>query len=711
MSGLAYDAMRSQMGPDPRAQQPQPPHSRPDGSTVDVSSIMGEVSSRYKAAREDRRKYEGIWRLCQAFVAGRQWVGLTRGRDARVVEEPNPRKRERHTANVLTQYYATAIGKLYDDNFMPDMLPARPDFEAEQVTKQAEHAFRFAWDQEVEAQDVILDMLIELVSFGTVATRCTYNTQRGPNPAEYPVNNAGKIIPIDENNPEYQGLMEKMAFGEPVEWRLMREGRIEWRTYSSFNHLPPPGVVKPRDFPWVILEEPVSLDDVKAMYGSRAQDLTEQTITSLDQVGVQGDAADAGVGKLKGHVMLRRMFERPTREFLNGRVVVWTGDTFLDEKLTLPYTVLGEPKAGIVFSRYHIMPRRYWGQGLLEPGIGPQRQRNRARSQHIEMKDKNLGRVYARKGALTEANTPVGKIMELIEVKQSVNPRTDILETQGVPPGPWIGEEKAMNDEDLEKVMGFRDLVNSESLKGVTAYAAFALQAEQEDKRVGPILARLRNDLIELSKYTACAIKQWWPTDKQIAIAGPDRQIQAMVYNGAKFPVDTYFFYPHGASVPRSPAAEIQKVFDIYDRSVSSGRPLGMEWLMGSLEAGQPLPFPQNIVELQKEKAQLENMLAAQGQAPVVSPLDDHQTHIAEHQLAVQQAILAGNPQVAQVLQAHIAEHEAAMQSQQQMAASVPSMQGDMGALGGPQAQAANAGAQIPPQLAAMLSQAGGQTG
>lgn len=704
----AYDAERGKF-PDERP-KPDLQIARPGGKSVSSKEIMGIVVERRKAAKADRARYEPIWRLCQAFVAGRQWVGLTK-RTGRVLEEPNPKKRERHTENVLTRRFWTAIGKLYDDNFMPNMQFARPDWEAQQFTEQAKAAFEFAWDEEINAGSVTLELLIEMCGYGTVMGRCRYDGSLGPHIGEVPVDENGRIIRIDSQDPGYEDLMQKMTFGEPVDWRVMREGRIVWDVISPFGFLPPPGIPYPQRFPWVIVEQPVALDEVKAMYGEAAADLTEQDLTQVDLIGdrdlTAGEDPLGGNGKLRGHVLLSQMYEKPTRDFPNGRTVTWTQDTFLQEKPQLTYTVNGEPKAGLGFFRYHRVPRRFWGIGIIEPAIGPQRQRNRARSQMIEMKDKNLGRVYARKGSLNESNTPVGKIMELIEVKQNAEMPT---ETQGVPPGPWIEGEVAANDRALDEVMGLGEVVGGESTRGITAYAAFALKAEEQDKRLGPIIADFRNGLTELSRFTAAAIRMYWPTDKKIILAGPDREVSSFVYNAAQFPEEVYFHFGKGAAAPRSQAAEIQKIFDVYDRSVSSGRPLGVEWLMNSLDAGRCIPFPENVQQLQRDKAMLENMVMSQGHPAQVSPTDDHTVHIEEHQLAAQQALLAGRQEVAMMIQEHIDQHQQAMQAQQQLVTSVPGMQGAMGALGGPQTQAANAGQGLAPALLALgMQMPGGQ--
>lgn len=664
------------------------------------------MNERRTAAKQDRQRYEGIWRLCQAFVAGRQWTALSKARDARVIEEPNPRKRQRHTTNVLTQHFWTAIGKLYDDNFRPPMHFARPDAEALHFVDQAARAFQYAWDEEIGANDRILELLVELCGYGTVAARVRLDTMAGAYLGEAPVNEMGKIIPVDEKDEDYQRILT----GElRPSYKTMREGRIAWDILSPFNFLVPPGVPYPDKFPWVIVETPMSLDDARAIWPDSAANLAEQDLAQVNLIGdrdvTTGEDPLGGNGKLKEHCLVSTMYEVPSREFPDGRCVHTSQEAMLEEKTKLPYTIAGQPKAGIAFFRYHRVPRRFYGIGIIEPAVGPQRRRNLADSQNSEMKDKNLGRVYAPKGALNESNMPTGKIMELIEVKQSTDVG-QIKETQGVPPGPWITAEKEAMDADIERVMGFRDVVNSESMRGVTAYAAFALQAEQEDKRVGPILTGLRSGIIELSKFTVAGIRMWWPTDKQVMVAGPDDAVDAFSFNGSQMPEAVYFRYPTGASAPRSPAAEIQKVFDVYDRSVSSGQPLGVKWLLDSLNAGKCMPFPKQEQDLQREKAELENILVAQadpemmaqGAAPImVGPLDDHLVHLGEHRLAIQQAMLMGRQDVAQALMMHAVEHETKMQSQQQLVTSVPGMQGGFGAQGGPQQMPIQQQAMMPP--------------
>src|SRR5262245_59734954 len=121
------------------------------------------------------------------------------------------------------------------------------------------------------------------------------------------------------------------------------------------------------------------------------QDLRVTDAIEMDQAGTEG--SPAGGGNLKGHIMVYTGYEMPSVEYPKGRTFTWTENKKLATSNQLPYLLRGRPHHGIIFFRYHMVPGRFWGKGIVEDLVGPQRQRNRARSQLIEMKDRNLGRV------------------------------------------------------------------------------------------------------------------------------------------------------------------------------------------------------------------------------------------------------------------------------------------------------------------------------
>jgi hypothetical protein len=408
---------------------------------------------------------------------------------------------------------------------------------------------------------------------------------------------------------------------------------------SPHQLLPPPGVADEAMFPWLVVERPIPIEWAKMRWPEAAGRLQEQQMSSIDAISSRSDYNPASGAdspnavtptQMRGHVLVSTGYQMPTDEYPHGRVVTWVDglQTLLAVEDQLPYRLKGRPHHGIVFFHYHRVPGRFWSLGVVEPIAGPQRQKNRARSQMIEMKDRNLGRVYAKKGTITAANKPVGKIMELIEVPLHADyPQ----ETQGVPPGPWIENEARINDEDMQMVSGLQDVSMGRTPTGVSAYSALALLAEQDERRVGPILKTLRLGLGDTMLLSLELAKAYWPEGKQMGIAGTDGTVEVFNYTRAALPQEFYINITRGAPLPTSPAVESQKIFDIFNAATSAGQPLPIDWLKESLDQGRAMAIPKREEDVQRGKAEQENLMMQQGIPIAVAYYDDDYIHIQVH--------------------------------------------------------------------------------
>ena len=674
------------------------PTRRNDVSFVPPRSEIGIWQERRESAQKDRRRYEPTWALCQSFIANKQWVGWSK-RDRRIVSEPNPQNRERHTVNVLTSYLMTNVGKFVTDDMLPRLFFRSDAQESERFAKQANRAMEYAWQEELEADEVIWETVLRMCSFGMGAIQCLWTPDRGPVIAENVPFVGGK--PVLDPALAQQAVADSYQRGSRMDFRTVR-GKLEWRPLSPTNILPPPGISHERDFPWLIIERPVDIDRLKAVY-PKATGITEQNLQPVDTLGLRDQVSDGDgtsqttVGRLRNHAVLYTGYEMPTSKHPNGRTYVWCQETELDAQDKLPYSIDGEGKTGIRFFKYNSVPDRFWPIGLIEPGIGPQRQRNRSRSQYIEMKDRaGLGRIYARPRALSVSQLPGGKVMEVIEVRPGVEMPQ---ETLGTGPGPWIAQDVAMHDSDLDRTMGMGQVTLGQGAPGgVSAYSAMALLAEQDDRRVGPIIKSLRSNIAALTKFTLQDMRTYWGPQKQIMLSGDDDKIDAFVFNAAQLPSEVYVKCGTGAPAPRNQAAEIQKVFDLFDRSISSGAPLPIQWLYDSLEQGRAMPIPVTPEQIQSEKADIENMLIGRGGVVEVSLTDAHDVHMREHLEAITaHQLIPDMEEVVRALTEHYTEHEAAKKQSATPGTTAPNLQGGFGALGGPSSgQAPPIG--LPPQ-------------
>jgi|SRR5215831_2289310 len=624
---------------------------------------------------KDRRRYEPTWHICQSFLAGRQWVGWNH-RTRRIVDLPNPADRERHTVNVVPQYHQTVLGKLYVEDLRPDLLFSRDDVEAEAVGRHARLLLKYAWENEVDADRRIYLAIHKMLTWGTSALRCVWDPTQGEKIGDFPLGPDDEPIIDPQQARAY--VVAAQQQGMQVQFKTIYQGRITWEPLGPFQFLVPPGVEEPDNFQCLFIERPMSVQAAKMRWPETGANLQEQNLRISDARELSSDVAGspAGGGNLKGHVLVTTYYEMPSLEYEQGRTIIYSANTKLEDNQQLPYTLRGKPHHGVIFYRYHLVDGRFWGKGIVEDLIGPQRQRNRARSQLIEIKDRNLGRVYARKGTLTPANRPVGKIMEVIEIPlHSDFPQ----ETPGIPPGAWVMQEVEMNDADMDKVAGLREVTLGQAPTGVSAYAAMALLSEQDERRIGPVLKNIRIGIADDVHLTLDLIRRYWPDGKQLAVVGTDGQLDEFIFQRSLLPPEFYVEIAKHAPLPSSPAADAQMVFDIYNAAIAAGQPLPPDWLRDSLQSGRVLPFPTREDQVQRKKAEMEHYFLHQGQQIMPDPFDIDQLHLMVHRGERFQVQMApGNELYVQTLLQHEQLHLENMKQKTMASGGLP-MQGETG--------------------------------
>jgi hypothetical protein len=117
-----------------------------------------------------------------------------------------------------------------------------------------------------------------------------------------------------------------------------------------------------------------------------------------------------------------------------------------------------------------------------------------------------------------------------------------------------------------------------------------------------------------------------------------------------------------GAAAPRSQAAELKKIEDIFNAALTSGQPLPISWLVDSLNAKEALDLPDAPADGQTDKAQLENHLMLLGDDVPVAYYDPPLVHIPIHREGQIQAELSGDVATWQRIEAHVQEHLLAAQ-------------------------------------------------
>lgn len=630
----------------------------PKVAPTSPEGISSMWRARIQAGLRDRRRYEPQWHLNQAFAAGKQWLAWA-PRERRLILPPMPDGRERYTADVLTQYLETVSGKIMADDFRPNLLFRRDDLESEEFAEQANKALSYGWDHEWEGDLVLAQLVTDLLTYGTCAIRCRFDTTIGPVLAENVPHQGGK--PILDPQQAVIAVAQAAAQGRTLQFKDIR-GRIVWEPLTPFQLIVPPGIPHEGDFPWEIVVRPRTLDSLKQEYGAKADKIQEETLSAVDLIGVRDapvadtDLAMASAGgKLEGHALVYTCYQTPTTDLPQGQTVVMAGrDHVLEVRSDMPYqSPEGDPRSGLSYFHYWRVASRFWAKALIEPGVGPQRQLNKRSSQIGEIIDRGLPWVSAEEGSLKQP--PQGKPMAIVYSKPG---SSKPVQMQGIGPGVWMQQNKQDILDDLERALGLRAVSMGENPQGVSAYAALALLGENDKVKLDPIIGRFKASVRRTVENTLWDIRRYWPPDKQIALAGNDGLLEAVTFNASKLPDFFQVEIAKGASKPRSQGAQIQMIADIFTQAFTTGQTLPMDWFYDSMQAGKPLPLPDEPQAIHRKKAQVENDEMMAGQQIGVAYYDPPAVHIPVHREQQVQAELTGRVQQAQLIEQHIREHQ-----------------------------------------------------
>ena len=630
------------------------------GKTYTISDVLIPWLNRKKNAEEEIKPYLTQIRVNRMFAAGKQHLQLNE-RDGRILERRTKNGVELLTSNFLDQYILTVIGRLSANDYKPNFHVAQDENDAYvDITRMINQGFSWGWDNEWNGDRKVLDLLRYLAIDGTIAVRTRYDRRYGEIIGDVPYKDGTPILDKDE---AAKYVAEKAGKGEIAEIRTMREGKICWEIITADNMLPPPGVNDPLEFPWEIIRRPVSVAEIKNRYGSLAEDVLEEEIDNPGSI-TAGYNNDGKASQLKGMAMLYTGYAKPNQEHKNGQTVVFTENALLDVRGSLPLKDHPKgPRSGVHYFRWQVLPGRFMGKAFIENGIGPQKIYNKRHTQINAIIDRNMPKVYMEENSLARPKT--GEPMEIIELRPgSPLPKTE----QGVQPGAWMTEDVKMQVESVERALGIRGITMGQAPQGVAAYSAMALLTENDALKLDPIGQDFGKEMEELCWDTLEQMRNW-PKDKRMDILGPHGRLDSFLFDSAKIPDRYIVKRATGGALPRSQAAEIQKINDIW--GASAGR-LPLTWYVNSLNAGKPLDIPPSIGDADLHKAELENILILNTkQPPPVAPYDDDARHVEAHreaQMQAQHAADAGDPEaqeLADAFEQHIMEHEASARAGQ----------------------------------------------
>ena len=165
----------------------------------------------------------------------------------------------------------TAVGKIVADELRPDFTFMQSSKEAEEFANQANAAWKFGYEKEIEGDRRLRSAVLKELCYGTAALRCRYDFGAGPVVAEVPVIEGQ---PVTDMTQAREIMAQAMQQGIQLPMRTIRAGALAWDDYAPSQIFPPPGIHDEADFPWLIIGKAVDIDELKLLYPDTAEGLS-----------------------------------------------------------------------------------------------------------------------------------------------------------------------------------------------------------------------------------------------------------------------------------------------------------------------------------------------------------------------------------------------------------------------------------------------------
>lgn len=657
--------------------RPNPSLTSPD----DQQTFETQVRAKLTEADQYRRQFVPQWQLNLAFVAGQQWAVIDRRtRQLRDVRDVDPRYVEADlvVADIIHENRGAALGELQTDSDRPQLIlpgDGTEDAETEGIARDANRLLGYGWDYEWHGDDALDIARQYCVDLGVSAIRCRYDQDGGPpvkasdgQQVQAPMQNGRPIL-----NPEDARayVANTAAQGHTAKLTPLSEGLICWEPGTAFNILVPQGIPHESRFPWECWVSVVPLADLKGMYPAAASLKPDGDIGSaigiVSAQTVVTPRTEQGIARVRDSCWVFTYYQAATPAFPKGRVAVLASSQkkLLAVTNELPYqTQDGRWHSGIRYLHWQRLTDRFYSRSLIDALRDPQRMRNRVETQKQEIGDRSMPKTFVQEGALPQK--PLGVPGEYIELKQG-SPQPVFANDGG--PADWMWKQAETILDNAAHASTLSALKLGDNPTQVSTYSQLALLFEQEASKRSSIRADQQNQIAKLTEFSMLDIRRYWRPGKRVLLAGEQNELQAAEYEQSMLPESAVVKVAKGSPRPRSQAAQLQLIQDIWDAAVACGAtvqdPEGwMRWYYQSLEAGEPLPLPKAPADTWADKAELENRAAEHGPVQTLTYYDPAATHIPIHRRGQDEALMAysldGDPahmRKWQWLEQHIQDH------------------------------------------------------
>ena len=608
--------------------------------TKQSNKIVQEVIEDYLKRRDARKSLESQWQLNVNFMMGNQYSYVASNGAIRQ-DDKQYFWQEKEVFNHIAPIIETRISKICANTPNVTVIPASTDESDIESAKLSKDILNSVANR-INLIDIEKTATTWSEICGTVFYKVLWNTE------------TGKMVATSEDG------------------QAIREGDVEVEVVSPFEIFPDNlSCERIEDVKSIIHAKAVEVSEIKTQWGVDVEREKVNAFT-LDSVSgnIGGLGYDAHINKvanieLSNHCVLIERYERPSKNYPNGRLTIVAGGKLLfDGELPYINDELGSRTFPFVKQISNYMPGSFFGVSVVDRLIPVQRAYNAVRNRKHEYFNRSVMNVLAVEDGSVD---------------------TDELEVEGLSPGKVLvyrqgskipemmqnpkqnlnfeSEEERLLEE-FKTISGVSDMM-SESYARYTNMSGMALQllAEQDNSRLSTAIDSTKLAVKVLAKFVLRLYKQYAVIPRLLKIAGESGEVQLYYWDKNEICSDDVVFDTStdaGESIAqrRTMLMDIIKeglMFDEDGKFSQSTRKRCLDMLgFGMWEDSV------DLTTLHIKRAKEENLEMQTLDSNVLS-VDNHKIHIDEHIAFViggEIKKLKNKNKIIERVLSHIHEHE-----------------------------------------------------
>ncbi|MBP3321670.1 MAG: hypothetical protein J6M12_04900 [Clostridia bacterium] len=614
------------------------------GNRLFAEDLVAMVEKEAEKRRMDRLPFELQWRLNTNFLSGNQHCDINVHRGTVENYEPLYEYMSREVFNRIAPIMETRLSHLKRVNYRVSVLPKSSEYE-----------------DRLKAE--LADSLI---------------TQRR-NGAEY-TSAFERILGLTEltGSAFIMSWWDAMKDFGRVGERERSQGQLPQMGDVAFTVLTPYEIL-PEDLyaeeveeqPSLIVEQVKSVEELYDLYGVMLEG------QSVDGCGYAALSGAGGLGYESGTLalcnvskenalLLRTYMERPTAAYPEGRMIITAGGRLLH------YGALPYDRYPICAVKSRRISGQFFGRSVIENLIPLQRSYNGI---------KNRINDYINRSTCGQLLIEEGSVDADDLTQSGLCPGAPIVYSRGATL-PSLLETPALSDlactqcekleKDMEYAAGVSGMLAGGSLpSAVSSAVAIEILQDLDTTRLSLYADNVRKGILTLCDIWLSIYKRYITVKRTLCMVGAHKRSAAISFLGEDLEYSELYFESENELQVRE-EEQRQKYLEVLKLGLFSDEKGALSSLTKAkavrrlLGKGESIDYAES--EIQLDNARNENAELEQGREVVLSSLDDHALHLAEHRLfALQDRFRkkeAAEGEGMKALLAHIEAHQRALAAQ-----------------------------------------------